>query len=207
MKTIYLIRHGETEFNREGIVQGGGIDSELNDTGKMQAKLFYDHYKNVPFDKVYTSTLKRAQQTVQQFIDAGIPWERLSGLNEVGWGIYEGSLPTPENKKVFADIIGDWALGHLDAKLEGGESPNEVTLRQNQALEVILSRPEEKTILICMHGRALRMFLCLITGTPLSQMDRFLHQNLSLYELSYEDNKFEVVKFNNVMHLNTQATV
>ncbi|HYG15236.1 MAG TPA: histidine phosphatase family protein, partial [Bacteroidia bacterium] len=40
-KTIYLVRHGETEFNRMGIVQGSGVDSELNETGRKQADLFF----------------------------------------------------------------------------------------------------------------------------------------------------------------------
>ena len=49
----------------------------------------------------------------------------------------------------------EWVDGNLDAKFEGGESPNEVKARQQEALKEIMSHPEEKTVLICMHGRAL----------------------------------------------------
>ena len=74
-KKIYLIRHGETKYNKLGIVQGSGVDSDLNETGIEQANAFFEHYKNISFDKIYTSKLKRSQQSVQQFIDLGIPYE------------------------------------------------------------------------------------------------------------------------------------
>ena len=50
-KTIYLIRHGETEFNRMGIVQGSGIDSDLNETGILQARAFFETYRHITFNK------------------------------------------------------------------------------------------------------------------------------------------------------------
>ena len=50
-----------------GIVQGRGMDTELNEKGRAQAEAFYQAYKDVPFDKIYTSTLKRTHQTVQNF--------------------------------------------------------------------------------------------------------------------------------------------
>ena len=46
-KKIYLIRHGQTDFNLQGIVQGSGVDADLNDTGKAQADFFYEKYKTV----------------------------------------------------------------------------------------------------------------------------------------------------------------
>ena len=50
MKELYIIRHGETELNRLGIVQGRGINSDLNDTGRAQAEAFYQYYKETKFD-------------------------------------------------------------------------------------------------------------------------------------------------------------
>jgi len=58
-KTIYLIRHGETDFNRRGVVQGSGVDSDLNDMGRAQAQAFFQAYQHVPFEKLYVSGLKR----------------------------------------------------------------------------------------------------------------------------------------------------
>ncbi|MFW5879460.1 MAG: histidine phosphatase family protein, partial [bacterium] len=62
LKTIYLIRHGQTDYNKKGIVQGSGIDASLNDLGRQQAEAFYDAYRNMPFDKIYISDLKRTKE-------------------------------------------------------------------------------------------------------------------------------------------------
>ena len=201
VKTLYIVRHGQTELNRLGIVQGRGMNTDLNDEGRKQAGQFFDAYKTVPFDKIYISALKRTQQSVQQFIDLGIPYEKLSGLDELAWGIHEGQPSTTENRSVFLQIMRDWLDGRLDSKFEGGESPNEVEIRQREALQVIMSHPEEKTVLICMHGRAMRLLLCILTGRPLSEMDNFPHQNLVLYKVEYDGDKFEIVDFNNAEHL------
>jgi broad specificity phosphatase PhoE len=200
-KTLYIVRHGQTDLNKQGIVQGRGKDTDLNDEGRRQANQFYEAYKTVPFDKIYISELKRTQQSIQQFIDLGIPYQKLAGLDELAWGIYEGQPATPENKAAFLDLMRNWLDGNLDTKFEGGESPNEVKERQLQALETIMAHPEEKNVLVCMHGRALRLLMCVLTGLPLTQMDTFPHQNLVLYKVTYEGGKFTIVEANNALHL------
>lgn len=177
------------------------MNTDLNDEGRRQAKAFLDAYKEVPFDKIYISALKRTQQSIQGFIDLGIPYEKLPGLDELGWGIHEGKAATPENKAEFLQIMRDWTAGNLDAKFEGGESPNEVKARQQEAMKVIMSHPEEKTVLICMHGRALRLLLCWLTEKPLTEMDSFPHQNLVLYKVSWDGSKYHIIDFNNAEHL------
>jgi broad specificity phosphatase PhoE len=202
-KTLYIVRHGQTDLNKQGIVQGRGRDTDLNDEGRWQAEQFFNAYKNVPFDKIYISELKRTQQSIQKFIDLGLPYEKLSGLDELAWGIHEGQPGTPETKSAFLQLMRDWMNGNLDEKFEGGESPNEVKARQLEALETIMSHPEEKTVLICMHGRAMRLLLCILTGKPLTEMDNFPHQNLVLYKVTFDGDKFEIVDFNNALHLKT----
>ena len=200
-KTLYIVRHGQTDLNKQGIVQGRGMDTNLNNDGKLQANMFYDAYKDVPFDKIYISTLKRTQQSVQQFIDKGLPYEKLSGLDELAWGIHEGQPSTPETKSAFMKLMRDWTSGKLDSKFEKGESPNEVMQRQKEALAIIMSRPEENNVLICMHGRAMRLLLCLLTEKPLTKMEEFPHQNLVLYKITYDGSRFEIAEFNNAIHL------
>ncbi len=200
-KTLYIVRHGQTDLNKQGIVQGRGMNTELNSEGRKQAELFYTAYRHIPFDKIYVSELKRTQQSVQQFIDLGLPVEKLSGLDELAWGKYEGQPSTPETKSAFLKIMREWTSGNLDAKFEGGESPNEVKQRQEQALEVIMGHPEEKNVLICMHGRAMRLFLCLLTGKSLKHMDDFPHQNLVLYKVIFDGQRFTITDFNNAIHL------
>lgn len=184
-----------------GIVQGGGIDSDLNELGHRQAKAFFEHYHTIPFDKIYTSTLKRSIQSVQEFIDTGITWERHAGLNEINWGHREGMRITPEEDAYYYQVIDAWSTGEIELRIEGGESPMDVQRRQKPVLDLILSRPEEKTILICMHGRAMRMFLCLLLNYPLKCMDMFEHQNLCLYKLNYSGNMFTVESYNDTTHL------
>ncbi|HWZ34811.1 MAG TPA: histidine phosphatase family protein, partial [Mucilaginibacter sp.] len=105
IKTLYIVRHGQTDFNKQGIVQGRGCDTDLNDEGHKQAQQFFEAYKSVPFDKVYISKLKRTQQSIQPFIDLGIPYEKLSGLDELAWGIYEGTTNTSGNQSAFLQLM------------------------------------------------------------------------------------------------------
>jgi probable phosphoglycerate mutase len=201
LKTLYIVRHGQTDLNKQGIVQGRGRDTDLNATGRKQASQFYDAYKSVPFDKIYISELKRTQQSIQPFIDLGIPYEKLSGLDELAWGVFEGQESTPATKKAFLKLLRSWMDGNLDTKFEDGESPNEVRLRQIEALATIISHTEESNVLICMHGRAMRLFLCLLMGKPLTEMENYPHQNLVLYKVTYDGERFEIVDFNNAAHL------
>lgn len=200
-KILYIVRHGQTDLNKQGIVQGRGRNTDLNDEGRRQAQLFHEAYKDVSFNKIYISELKRTQQSIQPFIDDGIPFEKLLGLDELAWGILEGQPSTPENKAAFMKLMRDWLDGKLDSKFEGGESPNEVKARQLEALKVIMSHPEEKTVLICMHGRAMRLFLCVLQNMPLTEMENFPHQNLVLYKVTWDGAKYAVVDFNNAQHL------
>jgi broad specificity phosphatase PhoE len=202
-KIIYLIRHGETEFNKLGVVQGSGIDSDLNDTGQMQAKAFYEMYKNIGFQKIYISKLKRTYQTVENFLNKEIPHEELIELNEISWGDKEGKIPSDEENASYAALLETWNSGNTHIAAVGGESPQEVVLRQEKALEYILKQVHENLILIAMHGRAMRILLTQIMRVPLKQMDDFDHTNTCLYLLkySYEHNTFEILKSNDTSHL------
>ena len=198
-KTLYIIRHGQTDLNLKGIVQGRGIDASLNATGRKQAEAFYNHYRNKSFDKIYTSTLIRTHQTVELF--TGIPKEQLAGLDEIGWGIYEGKEQIPDIMQGFVELTEQWRSGNLDHAVEGGETPNELAARQREALQQILSHPEEKEVLICMHGRAMRVFLCVLTGRDIATMDEFPHTNTALYKVHYDGRSFSIMDAYNVEHL------
>ncbi len=200
-KRIYLIRHGETEFNKLGLVQGSGVDAVLNEKGWQQAQCFHEAYRHVKFDKVYTSALRRTHQTVHLFLKNGLSWEILKGLNEISWGSKEGKpLTKQDDDKHFAMLEG-WRNGELYLKSEGGESPLDVQLRQKRALTHIMNQSHEQTILICMHGRAMKIFLSLLTGTDLCHMDTYEHNNLSLYVLDYKNHKFEIKIKDDRQHL------
>lgn len=201
IKTLYIVRHGQTDLNKQGIVQGRGRDTDLNEEGRSQAQQFYKAYQHIAFDKIYISKLKRTQQSIQPFIDKGIPYEKLSGLDELAWGVLEGQPSTPANKAAFMKLLREWLDGQLDSKFEGGESPNEVKARQLEAMQTIMSHPEEKTVLVCMHGRAMRLLLCVLMNRPLTEMENYPHQNLVLYKITWDGEKYAIADFNNAQHL------
>jgi len=200
-KKIYLIRHGQTDFNLRNIVQGSGVDSSLNATGRAQAQAFFDTYKDVPFKKVYTSALVRSQESIKSFLDLGLPHEAFAGLNEISWGTKEGQPITPEEDEYYHYMLKQWQLGNTSMKIEKGESPEDVVNRMKPVMEYILSKEDENPILICMHGRSIRILLCYLLKMDLSHMDSFEHRNLGLYLLDYSNSVFTIEKHNDVDHL------
>ena len=200
-KTIYLTRHGETDYNKRLVVQGSGIDSDLNETGREQARRFYNAFQHVNFDAVYVTELKRTHQTVAHFTEKYGDPTIIPEFNEINWGILEGKDPTPERYNHFLEISAKWKQGDYDAAVEGGESPINMFKRQQKGLQKIMNDPHE-TVLICMHGRAMRSFLCLLTDTPLMNMDQFPHENTGLYILEHTSNQlFQISTFNHTEHL------
>lgn len=190
------MRHGQTDFNLKGIVQGSGVDASLNATGRAQAKAFFDAHQSVSFDKIYTSQLKRSIESVDLFIRKGIPHEAHVGLNEISWGSKEGQAITPDEDKYYHWMLEQWQHGKTSLRIEGGESPEDVAVRQKPVIDLILNRPDERTVLICMHGRAMRIFLCQLLNYPLKSMDLFEHSNLCLYQLQFTGSMFVVEKYN-----------
>ena len=200
-KKIYLVRHGQTDYNLKGVVQGSGIDAPLNSNGIKQAKAFFEAYKHIKFEKVFFTGLQRTRQSVQEFLDLGIPYESISELNEISWGKYEGQPMTHEENEYYLHMLERWSKGDLDYAIAGGESPNAVAKRLKLGIERILNQ-DHKTILICMHGRAMRILLSLLMNYDLRYMDQFKHQNLGLYELNLDDaGVFKIIKYNSGEHL------
>jgi broad specificity phosphatase PhoE len=199
-KKIYIVRHGQTDYNLKGIVQGSGVDSSLNDFGRAQTLAFYNAYKHIVFDKVYTSVLKRTIESVEHFVRDGIPNERLAGLNEISWGRKEGQPITPEEDAYYNYVLAQWQQGETNLRIEGGESPEDVVKRMQPAVDHILKQ-DERTVLICMHGRAIRILLCILLNYPLRSMDMFEHENACLYLLNYTGTMFSVELYNDTAHL------
>ena len=200
-KKIYIVRHGQTDFNLNNIVQGSGVNSSLNDRGREQGQAFFEAYKAIAFDKIYTSALKRTRESIQEFIDIGIPCEALSGLNEISWGTKEGHKITPSEDEYYHHMLRQWQLGDTSLRIEKGESPDDVVVRMKPALDYIMRQEKEDVILICMHGRAIRILLCMLMNYPLKSMDMFEHQNLCLYVVNYSGSMFSVELYNNTDHL------
>lgn len=201
MKEIYIIRHGETDYNRQGIVQGKGVNSSINEKGVLQAEMFHNQFKNIKFDHLLASTLQRTQQTLQPFVNDGYDLKLHEELDEINWGIHEGRKTTPILQNQYEYITTGWRNGNVDLKIEQGESPRELQERQLRFINTILPNYDGK-ILVCTHGRAMRSLLCTMLEKPLSEMDSFPHTNLSLYKMNQQESGvFEIDWFNYLEHL------
>lgn len=202
MKEIYFIRHGQTEYNAQRIIQGSGVDSDLNEVGIGQANAFYQKYKDVPFEVVLTSKLKRTHQTVKPFIDAGLREERFAEINEMNWGVHEGKKGSPELRVDYTKMLEEWQKGNYGYKLEQAESANELGARLKKFTAHIKTRPE-KTILVCSHGRALRCLMSVLKELEYKEMEQFNHSNTGLWKVFYnsDTDKFELLTNNDTSHL------
>ena len=194
---LYIIRHAETEYNRKGIIQGSEVDSDINDVGESQANSFYEFYKNINFDKIYVSDLKRTFQTIRRFTENGSLYEKLKDFNEISWGINQGKSDDLED---YARLIDTWLAGNLDNKFKEGESPNEMSARLLKGFNKVLD-DDHDTVLLCIHGRALRILLSKIIDNDLTKMDKYVHSNTGLYILEYKNGKYEILGRNLRNHL------
>ena len=194
---LYIIRHAETEYNRKGIIQGSEVDSDINDVGESQANSFYEYYKNINFDKIYVSDLKRTFQTIRRFTEKGSSYEKLKDFNEISWGVNQGKSDDLED---YARLIDTWLAGNLDNKFEEGESPNEMSVRLVKGFNKVLD-DDHDTVLLCIHGRALRILLSKIIDNDLTKMDKYVHSNTGLYILEYKNGKYEILGSNLRNHL------
>lgn len=185
-KTVYLLRHGETSYNRAGIVQGCGVDSDLNELGIEQARAFHLTYRHLPFELVITSSLRRTRQTVHHFIDQGIPWLAMPELNEISWGDMEGKAYDNAGKKHFHQVTDAWRKGHFDARIPNGESAAELAGRLRRFVDHLHQRPES-LMLVCSHGRTMRGLLCLLLNKSLRRMDEFEHHNTGLWRIHFDE--------------------
>ena len=194
---LYIIRHAETEYNRKGIIQGSEVDSDINDIGESQANSFYEYYKDINFDKIYVSDLKRTFQTIRRFTENGSSYEKLKEFNEISWGVNQGKSDDLED---YAELIDTWLAGNLDNKFEEGESPNEMSERLVKGFDKVLD-DDHDTVLLCIHGRALRILLSKIIDNDLTKMDKYVHSNTGLYLLEYKNGKYEILGSNLRNHL------
>jgi len=203
-KRIYFLRHGETDCNSQNLIQGRGVDAPLNALGHRQAEAFYHNYEDIPFDKIYISSLQRTYQSMLPMIECGFPYEILSGFDEMDFGVMEGqAMFDQEGTFALEKLLKQWKNDDGNAKVEGGESPVEVRERMKLALDIVLSKKEESNVAICMHGRALRVLMCHLLNQPFSKMDSYFHPNLalSIFDYDYSTNIFSPVCIADCTHL------
>ena len=176
-KRLYLLRHGQTEFNIRGIAQGR-VDSPLTDLGKKQAERVRKYFEdnNIVFNNVYVSPLGRAKQTASIVCDKkAIPCEKLI---EISFGDLDGEDYTPAKKY------------NGDFRIIGGECIEELGQRMYEGLSEIMKKDGNNSILAVSHATASRAFYYKVEAYD----DKFRVPNCGLCIYDYEDGKFSFVK-------------
>ena len=207
--TLYLIRHGETDYNRRRIVQGRRINSQLNETGRRQAEALARRFASVPVEAFYSSTLRRAEETADIVAaqHPGVPVFRVEDLEEMSWGIFEGQPATEAWDEAYASMRESWERGDYTPRWEGGESILEVQERGVRAVRQIAQRHPGDTVVVVTHGRFLRVILAsLLTEIGLDRMDELSHGNTCVNQLAFENDRVEAVLLNCTAHLDEITT-
>jgi len=160
--TIYIVRHGETDANKKGIIQGYG-DSALNEEGEKQAKEVADTLKDVAFDVIFSSDLSRARQTAEIInLERKLTINTSHLLRERNWGEYEGKPKGPyreENKKLLEALEQENSSKLWKFKTKGMESDEELIGRFITILREIAVTYQGKTVLVVAHGGPMRTLL------------------------------------------------
>ncbi len=202
-KSIFLIRHGLTDYNEEKKMQGL-IDVPLNNRGKEQAQAAAKELSEVESDLIVHSPLIRAAQTAE--IIAGRqkrPKLRpLSSLVEMDIGDYEG-----KSFKSYEEEMPDYCLKwryNKDIPLPGGESYQDVYLRvKDDILKLI--QEDFKTLFIVAHSAVNRALLSHILNIDVQQGRSFTQENCSLSKITLimqEDKIYPILNFwNQYLHL------
>lgn len=147
MTLLFLARHGETDWNRDGRVQGHS-DAPLNETGREQARQLARKLAGEPIAAVYSSDLQRARDTAAAVADAAaLPVRTLTELREKHFGTWEGLTDAEILERFPTARRGRWGDGETREQLE---------TRVLSALREIAGRHEGETVLVVSHGGPLR---------------------------------------------------
>lgn len=161
MKTIVLLRHGQTDWNAQGRFQGQ-TDISLNETGRDQARNAARQWGHTEFDAALASPLKRVQETARLMLrDRDIPCATDPDIQETGGGEWEGLLFT-EIAERWPDDHAAFRLPNIDAGPLGGETPRQSGTRTAQAVLKALDKVD--VLLVISHGNTMRAAAHLLAG-------------------------------------------
>ena len=201
---IYFVRHGQTVWNVEKRFQGLS-DSPLTELGITQAKLLGEKLKDIKFDKFYSTSLKRANDTAN-YIKGNREQEVeiFDDFVEISMGDMEG-IQQEEFKKLYPKQVKNFFFNQLeyDPSSFGGESFLEVRERVAKGLDKFIDLNKDyERVLVVSHGATLKTLLHYISGKDISTLsDEVIPKNTSYTIVKYENGKFEIIDFSNVSHL------
>lgn len=177
-KRLYLMRHGQTLFNKQHKIQGW-CDAPLTPLGIKQAlntKAYFEK-NNIQFDHAYSSTSERACDTLE--LVCSLPYQRVKGLKEWNFGAFEGKDECLNPPLPYGDFF----------KYAGGEGEMELRERMVKTLTEIMERDDHESVLAVTHGAAMSQFYRAFESyREIERKERFY--NCCVLEFEYRDGIF-----------------
>jgi len=202
---ILLIRHGETEWNREGRIQGYHADSPLTATGREQARAVAERLAREDIDTLYSSDAGRTRETVEPIGKATrLPVAYEKALRERNYGVFEGrtykevELEHPEAFQKFRTRDPHYVP-------PSGESTVQFHDRVVAALERIVAGVAGKCVAVVTHGGVLGMMYRHVTGTPLDSKRSYSMHNASINRFLYSGEHWSIEAWGDVEHLTADS--
>jgi broad specificity phosphatase PhoE len=190
MTDLWLVRHGQTDWNLVGKWQGQSQDApSLNDVGRAQVLGLRDELKGIHFSALYSSDLPRARQTAELLSSSlcvGVHLEPC--LREMNLGDWEG-MCSDDIKAAYPRELEQRAHHPSTAPAPGGESPSQVASRVIAAVNEIAQRHHDENILIVAHGISLAIITCFAQGIPLEKVYDYVPANARLHHVEWKISK------------------
>lgn len=162
---VLLVRHGETDWNRQGRFQGQ-IDIPLNSNGWTQARAAGTFLATTVIDRAYSSSMARPRQTAEAILasHSGVPLTTLKGLVEIGHGLWEGCLES-EIAEGWPQLLADWKRAPETVQMPEGESIQQVWDRAMDTWNrIVTSLGPGETALVVAHDAVNKAILCALLG-------------------------------------------
>lgn len=181
---IYLVRHGETDWNRAPRLQGV-VDVPLNRAGVMQARRLAARFQDIPFSCVVTSPLRRATATAAILAcPRASPLQTDTRLREIDHGDLTG-LTLPEIGRRFPEIVSHEQLLPAAFDRSGGEALAAVYRRASATLDDVIDLHAGGSVVVVGHGVTNALLWCAATGVPRSRFDECLQPNMGVVALTF----------------------
>ena len=198
---IILVRHGETDYNKEHRFQGA-LDIPLNETGLKQADMLAESLKDVPIDVFIASPMKRAYVTTEKC--AALHGMQIAyadkRLSEASYGDWAGKKKS-EVKKDFAREYKLLNKKRWKYTPPNGESLQSIQKRYRAALDDAVRKYPGKTILIGAHSGGNAAVICSVLDINLNHYNKFKQDNTCVNVLKYKDGEWKLLLMNSVEHL------
>jgi len=162
--SLYLLRHGQTEFSRDNMFCGSGLDPDLTSDGTEMAAAFASSYKATTWQAVYVSPLRRTVATATPLCNAlGLTMTMRDELKEIGYGEWEGKSVAVVDSKYHDEYI-RWQADPAWNPPTGGEPAIEIARRTLKVIEEIKEKYNDGNVLIVSHKATIRIILCGFLG-------------------------------------------